>query len=620
MKFSERIASLKPLYQRVLVALGLIWKHSRIRVISSTLYIILGGALTLLSAYYFRKALLSLNDISHFKNFWESGSFKYLAIASGVTLFSGVWRLIYEYFSEIHGFAFSTFIQDSINEKVIKLKMSFLESPGYHNLLERAKFTGSSKIDGIFFSLVTLINSLISILIFSTFIYMISWQIVVLILILNIPLILTNSHFTKKMFELRKEQTPIERKANYFGGIIMDISIAKEIKTFHIGNFFLDRFKVLRDQLFLQRMKLVAREKRMRIFTLLTTNVVWFIAVIVIFRLISKGLIPLVDLTFMMTMILQLIHRGKELSGSINGLYHCSLEVSYVLDFLELKDEIESDFEMDSVKDQNTNDNRNTVNGEIVADEILVKNVSFTYSNSNTNFSLKNVSLTIPKGKIVALVGLNGTGKTTLIKLLARMYEPTSGEIFIGDVPIKNIPRKKYHKHISFIFQDYAKYHLTIEENIAIGDLEKYRNDKNIKRYAQQSGADGFIEKLPDAYNSLLGRMFDEGIDISIGQWQKVAIARSLYKDTSFIVMDEPTSAMDAVAEKTFFQEFKNAIGDRGALLVSHRMSAVQYADYIYVLNEGELEEEGTHNSLLDKEGLYYWIFKSGEKLGNLDR
>lgn len=615
MKFSERIASLKPLYQRVLVALGLIWKHSRIRVISSTLYIILGGALTLLSAYYFRKALQTLSKIAESKNFWESDSFEFLTIAFVVTIASGLWRIVFEYFSQIQGFTFSNYIQDTINEKVVRLKMSFLESPGYHNLLERAKFTGSSKIDGIFFSLINLVNSIISIVIFSTFIYMISWKIVLLILLLNVPLIITNSHFTKKMFELRREQTPIERKANYFGGIIMDISIAKEIKTFHIGNFFLGRFKVLRDQLFIQRMKIVLREKRMGVFTLLTTNIVWFIAVIVIFRMISRGQIPLVDLTFMMTMILQLIQKGRELNGAINGLYHCALEVSFVLDFLSLKDEVE-----DGLIDESENDIVQFQNNEPKFQEIWVKNVSFVYENSNTNFSLKNVSLKIPKGKIVALVGLNGTGKTTLIKLLARMYEPTEGQIYLGEIPIRSIPRKQYHKHISFIFQDYAKYHLTLEENIAIGDLEKFESDKNIKKYAQQSGADEFIEKLPEGYNSVLGRMFDEGIDISIGQWQKVAIARSLYKDTSFIVMDEPTSAMDAVAEKTFFQEFKNAIGDRGALLVSHRMSAVQYADYIYVLNEGELEEEGTHNSLLDKEGLYYWIFKSGEKLGNLDR
>ncbi len=614
MKPRAKIKELGPLYSNVKAALRIIWEKSRIRVISSTFYIIFGGFLTLAAAYFFRKALISMSSTHDVKDFLNHPSVKYLAFATVITIFSSIWRTIYEYFSEIHGFEFANYIQDKINDKVIRLKMSFLESPSYHNLLQRAKFTGSSKIDGIFFSLVSICNSIISIGIFSAFVYMISWQIVVLILILNLPLVYTKSYFTKLLFELRKEQTPLERKANYSSGIIMDIAIAKEIKTFHIGDFFLSRYKEIREQIFKQRMKIVVREKRMQLFTALTTSIVWFIALIVLLQLIISGRTPLIDLTFMMTMILQLVQTGKQLNQSINGLYHNSLEVAYVLDFFNLTSEVEDDVE--EVRDSH---NSGLKNKEVTADEIVVDKVSFAYEHARTNFMLKDVSLKIPKGKIIALVGLNGTGKTTLIKLLARMYEPNSGRILLGDTPITDIPRKEYHKNISFIFQDYGKYHLTIEENIAIGDLEKFKLDKNIQKYAQQSGAHEFIEKMPNQYKSVLGKMFDEGTDLSLGQWQKVAIARSLYKNTSFIVMDEPTSAMDAVAEKNFFMEFKSAIGDRGALLVSHRMSAVQYADYIYVLNEGELVEEGNHQTLLEKEGLYYWIFKSGEKLGHLD-
>jgi ATP-binding cassette subfamily B protein len=241
-------------------------------------------------------------------------------------------------------------------------------------------------------------------------------------------------------------------------------------------------------------------------------------------------------------------------------------------------------------------------------DKISFKNVSFHYPQSNKNV-LSNISFELKKGEKLALVGENGAGKTTLIKLLLRLYEPSSGEILMDGIPIKEYRKEDYQKMVGAIFQDFVKYYLTAKINIAVGNIEEEHNAEKIRNAAVQSLANDVIESLPEGYEQGLGKRFKKGAELSGGQWQKIALARAYMSDAPIIILDEPTSALDARAESQVFQRFIGLSKDRTSIIISHRFSTVRMADRILVLNGGEVLELGTHEELLAKPQLYAELY-----------
>jgi len=245
--------------------------------------------------------------------------------------------------------------------------------------------------------------------------------------------------------------------------------------------------------------------------------------------------------------------------------------------------------------------------------KIEFRNVSFKYPGSR-NMVLENVSFVINPGEHVALVGENGAGKTTIIKLLARFYDVTSGEILINDVNIKKIDLESYYKLWGILFQEFAKYWLSVRENIGLGSVEDIKDKKLVKQAAKKAGADKMIDKLPMKYENPLSTNMKRGTDLSGGQWQKIGIARGLFSDPQLIVLDEPTSALDALAEDEVFEEIAKISSDTTMIIVSHRFSTVRNTDKILVLKSGKISEQGTHQKLMKNEKLYYKMFTSQAK------
>ena len=235
---------------------------------------------------------------------------------------------------------------------------------------------------------------------------------------------------------------------------------------------------------------------------------------------------------------------------------------------------------------------------------------SFKYPSGSGNV-LKDISLHIEPGEVVALVGENGSGKTTLIKLLCRLYDPLEGAIFIDGIDLRRFETTALRREISVIFQDYVKYHLTARENIWFGNIELPMDSDQIKTAAHNAGADELIENLPNGYDTALGRWMEEGQELSIGEWQKIALARAFLKDAQMIVLDEPTSSLDAKTEYEIFMNFRQLINGRSALLISHRFSTVRMADRIYVFNSGRIIESGTHEQLMNIGGKYAFYFEN---------
>jgi ATP-binding cassette subfamily B protein len=240
---------------------------------------------------------------------------------------------------------------------------------------------------------------------------------------------------------------------------------------------------------------------------------------------------------------------------------------------------------------------------------IVFNRVSFDYPKSSRRV-LKEINLVIRPGEVVALVGENGSGKTTLIKLLCRLYDPTGGSITLDGIDLREFEPNALRREISVIFQDYAKYHLTARENIWFGDIRLPPNDEKITIASDRSGAHEVINRLPENYDTVLGKWFEKGEELSTGQWQKVALARAFLRNSQLIVLDEPTSAMDPKAEYEVFKTFRELLQNQAAILISHRLSTVKMADHIYVLEQGELIESGTHTELMSLGGAYAEMFE----------
>lgn len=217
--------------------------------------------------------------------------------------------------------------------------------------------------------------------------------------------------------------------------------------------------------------------------------------------------------------------------------------------------------------------------------------------------------MTIAPGQVVALVGANGSGKTTIAKLLPRLYDPTSGMVTVDGIDLRNLEPDEWRQRVSVVFQDFLQYPLSAAENIWLGNVDRKREPANIRRAAQAAGADQFVERLPLAYDTILGNEYNGGRQLSGGEWQKIAVARAYFRDASLAILDEPTSALDPRAEAELFGRFRALIEGESAVLISHRFSTVQMADYIYVLDEGRIMEQGTHRDLLRRNGIYAQLY-----------
>jgi len=422
-----------------------------------------------------------------------------------------------------------------------------------------------------------------------------SWLILLLVIAI-LPAFLGESYFNDQTYALNRSQTPQRRELDYLRYIGASDETAKEIKMFGLSGFIVDRFKVLSNKFYVDNKHISIKRSLWGTLFALLGSLGYYGAYVFIIEQTVKGVLTIGELTFLAGSFRQLRTLLENILSRFTTVSQGAIYLSDFFEFFEIAPEI-----------KNTNQPRPFP--EPIREGFTFENVGFKYLNSE-RWANRNLNFTLHPAEKLALVGENGAGKSTLVKLLARLYDPSEGRILLDGYDLREYDLNDLRKHIGIIFQDFLRYQMTFSQNIAAGNIDEQTNNELIKRSATQSLADELAKKLPGGYEQMLGKRFAEGVELSGGEWQKVAIARAYMRDAQLIILDEPTSALDARAESQVFERFTELTKGKMAVLISHRFSTVRMADRIIVLDKGEIAEIGSHDELLAKGGRYADLFQ----------
>jgi ATP-binding cassette, subfamily B, bacterial len=595
------LSSLKQKIRRTLLllpALRLVWKSSPLWTIARLCLIVLQGILPLASIYITKLLVDAVTEgIASGKSFSLQELTPLLIAVVAVSLVTLLCNAFSELVNTAQTQKVSDYMRSILHTKSIDLDLEYYENPQYHDTLQRAQQEATYRPAQILTRLAQVGQNAISLVAMIGLLLTLHWGITGVLLVAAIPSVLVRFRYTRKFYEWERTWTPVNRQSMYLSFLLTGDQFAKEIRLFGIGDLFSQRFNRLRAQLYKSKLTLMtSRSLAFLAANALSGVLVGAIYLFILYQALQKTL-TLGDLV----LYHQALQRGqdalKTLMSGLSGLYEDNLFLKNLYELLDLKPTIATPAYPKPMPNP-------------MQQGIVFSHVDFQYAGT-TRQALKDISLTVRPKETIALVGENGSGKTTLIKLLCRLYDPTYGDITIDGVNLKALSIDHLRQQISVIFQDYAKYNLSAQDNIWIGNAQLSLESNAIISAARRSGAHDVIERLPQKYDTMLGKLFQGGEELSIGQWQKVALARAFLRDSQVIVLDEPTSAMDPKAEYEVFKRFRELIEDQAAILVTHRLSTVKMADRIYVMDKGRIVESGCHDELIDKQGLYANLFET---------
>ncbi len=585
--------------------LGFVWKASPNAVVFLSVLVFIQGVFPL-AMLYLIKLIVDQAGIAISSH--GEGLNKVLILV-GIAGTIGMLRIICQ---QISGFASETlslnvsdYIYDVLHKKSIEVDLEFYENPSYFDTLHRAQMEGPHRPAKIVNNLISFGQNFVSLTAVTALLVYFHWSVPLILFAAAIPGVLVRIKFSKIMYKWQRKRTETQREVSYLSWLITGYIHAKELRLFDLGNLFSKQFSSLRKVLRTEMLGISAKRSIYSVFAQgIPLCIMFALLCFIVYRAVH-GHISIGDLV----MYYQAIQRGlgyfKSLLGGVTSLYEDNLFIAYFYEFMNIKEKIKDPAFSERMPDT-------------IKRGISFQNVSFTYPLSEKK-ALDNITFSIKPGEIVAFVGKNGAGKSTLTKLLCRLYDPESGTISIDGTDIRKFKVKDLQSKIGVIFQDFAKYHFTAEKNIWIGNIKIPSSSLNIKKAAKKANADDFIQKLPQRYNTILGKMFKSGEELSGGQWQKIALARAFMRNGELVILDEPASSLDADSEYEVFKNFKRLLKGKSAVLVSHRFSTVKMADKVIVIQSGRIVEQGSHPELLKNKGPYSDWFEKQSIVAGVD-
>lgn len=580
-------------------AIKIVWQSSPLWTALNAGLLVVQGFLPLASLYLIKLVLDAVTDVMGSADpQTEFGRIAGLiALSGGVALLQGLAGLLGRLAGEAQAEAVTDHVRDILHAKSIAVDLAYYEHAEYYDKLHRAQREALYRPVRIVNGLFQVGQSALSLLVMAGLLLSLHWGVAVVLLVTALPGVLIRLRYARILFRWNRDSTPADRLSWYYDLMLVDGGYAKEIRLFGLGPLFIDRFRTLRRQLRLERLQIATRRSLAETVTQISETAAMFGSYAFIAYRALQGSITIGDLV----MYYQAFQRGQGyLNGLLRGLaglYEDSMFLAYLDEFLALEPEV--------VAPPNPQPVPRPMRQGIIFDD-----VSFRYPGSARDV-LSHINLTIHPGEVIALVGENGAGKTTLVKLLCRLYDPVLGAIHIDDTDFRCLDPVELRHEISVIFQDFLHYNVTAQENIWFGNVELPLATDRIRAAAEKAGAHEVIARLPREYGTILGKLFQEGEELSIGQWQKIALARAFLRDAQLIILDEPASALDAKSEYALFEGFRGLIGGRSALLISHRLSTVRMADCIFVMENGTIVEQGAHDDLMRLGGIYADLFST---------